>query len=116
VTDEGLAAARATFDRVAVSVTAQGRIESRERVREIMGRVMTIGLVLDPSAILAHTQREKGVAHLLALADRVLLPALALVETRAELAYKEELHLLDLLVSRLPTVETVGDLDGIIEL
>jgi PIN domain nuclease of toxin-antitoxin system len=69
---------------------------------------MSGGLVLDPSAILAFTQKEKGVGDLLAAASAVLLPALAVVETRAELAYREELHLLDLLIDRLPTVELVG--------
>jgi PIN domain nuclease of toxin-antitoxin system len=68
---------------------------------------MTHDLVLDPSAILAYTQRENAVADLLAVADRILLPALAVAETRAELAYREELHLLDLLTDRLPTVEII---------
>src|SRR5438105_14511736 len=69
---------------------------------------MSGALVLDSPAIIAYTQRENGVADLLAVADRVLLPALAVVETRAELAYREELFLLDLLVNRLPTVEIVS--------
>jgi len=69
---------------------------------------MTGSLVLDPSAILAYTQRKKGVADLLAVADRILLPALAVVETRAELVYREELHLLDLLTDGFPTVEIIA--------
>lgn len=64
---------------------------------------MTISLVLDPSAVLAYTQRKKGVADLLVVADEILLPALAVVETRAELAYREELRLLDLLTGGFPT-------------
>jgi hypothetical protein len=62
------------------------------------------GLVLDSSAILAYTQRKSAVAPLLGEVPSVVLPALALAETRAELAYKEELFLLSLLTSRLPHV------------
>jgi PIN domain nuclease of toxin-antitoxin system len=60
------------------------------------------GLVLDASAILAYTQREHGVVELIGEVDAVLLPALALAETRAELAYKDELLLLFLLTEKLP--------------
>jgi PIN domain nuclease of toxin-antitoxin system len=59
-------------------------------------------LVLDASAILAYTQREHGVVELFGEVDQVLLPALALAETRAELAYKDELLLLFLLTEKLP--------------
>jgi hypothetical protein len=61
-------------------------------------------LVLDSSAILAYTQRKSAVVPLLGEVSSVVLPALALAETRAELAYKEELFLLSLLTSRLPHV------------
>jgi hypothetical protein len=61
-------------------------------------------LVLDSSAILAYTQRKSAVTPLFGEVSAVVLPALALAETRAELAYTEELFLLSLLTSRLPHV------------
>ncbi|MFF5227287.1 PIN domain-containing protein [Dactylosporangium sp. NPDC000521] len=72
-----------------------------------------IGLVLDPSAVLAYTQGDTGVADLVStvLADggTVVVPAVSLAETRSELAYAEELARLDTLLS----TATVAPLDGV---
>ncbi|MDG6102592.1 hypothetical protein Daura_42290 [Dactylosporangium aurantiacum] len=70
------------------------------------------GLVLDPSAVLAYTQGKAGVDDLVStvLADggAVVVPAVALAETRSELAYAEELARLDTLLGTV----TVAPLDG----
>jgi PIN domain nuclease of toxin-antitoxin system len=62
----------------------------------------TTGLVLDPSAVLAYTQGDDGVdalvATVLAGGGTVVVPAVALAETRSELAYAEELARLDTLL------------------
>jgi hypothetical protein len=63
-----------------------------------------IKLVVDPSAVLAYTQRKHNVAELLGEADEVILAGLALAEMRSELVYSEELYLFDLLIYRLPTL------------
>ena len=63
-----------------------------------------IKLVLDPSAVLAYTQRKLRVLELLGEADEVILAGLALAEIRSELVYSEELFLFDLLIYRLPTL------------
>jgi hypothetical protein len=63
-----------------------------------------IKLVVDPSAVLAFTQRKHNVVELLGEADEVILAGLALAETRSELVYSEELYLFDLLIYRLPTL------------
>ncbi|MEV4508958.1 PIN domain-containing protein [Dactylosporangium sp. NPDC049525] len=72
----------------------------------------TVGLVLDPSAVLAYTQGDDSVDAMVAtvLADggTVVVPAVALAETRSELAYAEELGRLDTLIG----VVTVAPLGG----
>jgi PIN domain nuclease of toxin-antitoxin system len=71
------------------------------------------GLVLDPSAVLAYTQGDDGVDALVAtvLADggTVFVPAVALAETRSELAYAEELGRLDTLLDVVSVAPLVGD-------
>ncbi|GAA0734744.1 type II toxin-antitoxin system VapC family toxin [Dactylosporangium roseum] len=73
-----------------------------------------VGLVLDASAILAYTQGKADVDELVAtvVADggKVLVPAVALAETRSELAYSEELRRLDELLGEARV--TVLSLDG----
>jgi PIN domain nuclease of toxin-antitoxin system len=62
-----------------------------------------VGLVLDASAVLAYTQGKADVDELVAtvVADggKILVPAVALAETRSELAYSEELRRLDELLA-----------------
>ncbi|GAA2603292.1 hypothetical protein GCM10010399_37790 [Dactylosporangium fulvum] len=76
--------------------------------------VSTVGLVLDASAILAYTQGKADVDELVAtvVADggKVLVPAVALAETRSELAYSEELRRLDELLGEAQVA--VLSLDG----
>jgi hypothetical protein len=63
-----------------------------------------IKLVLDPSAVLAYTQRKQHVVELIGEADELILAGLAVAEIRCELVYSEELFLFDLLIYRLPTL------------
>ena len=63
-----------------------------------------IKLVLDPSAVLAYTQRKQHVVELIGEADVLILAGLAVAEIRSELVYSEELFLFDLLIYRLPTL------------
>src|SRR5689334_21000245 len=58
------------------------------------GAAVMIKLVIDPSAVLAYTQRKHDVLALLGEVDEVILAGLALAETRSELVYSEELYLL----------------------
>lgn len=71
-----------------------------------------VELVLDASAVLAYTQGEADVEDLIAAVTTdggaVLVPAVALAETRSELAYSEELSRLD----RLLGLVTIAPLDG----
>ena len=73
----------------------------------------TTGLVLDPSAVLAYTQGNTGVDDLVSavLADggTVVVPAVALAETRSELAYAEELARLDTLLGAVTVAPLGGD-------
>ena len=74
---------------------------------------MSTGLVLDPSAVLAYTQGNDGVDDLVStvLADggTVVVPAVALAETRSELAYAEELARLDTLLGAVTVAPLGGD-------
>ncbi|GGM43636.1 PIN domain-containing protein [Dactylosporangium sucinum] len=71
-------------------------------------------LVLDTSAILAYTQGKAGVeelvANVVAGGGTVVVPAVAVAETRGELDYREELGRLDALVAT--TGVRVAPLDG----
>ncbi|GAA3252004.1 PIN domain-containing protein [Dactylosporangium siamense] len=73
-------------------------------------------LVLDASAVLAYTQGDTGVDELVStvLADggTVVVPAVALAETRSELAYAEELARLDALLGTV-TVAPLGGADAV---